>query len=130
MYQVRGVDQMDALGFSEGEEIAEGSKCLGVRMANGDRLPFLASILGGQLQLAANCADLLNIIEEGNVAKRARNVRGLGCVEGNGGGGGTAVDEEEMVIAEQRHEFGHQARVRSGERALMIIDACDVGHID
>ena len=128
--QVRGVDQMDALGFSEGEKFAEGTKCLRVRMADGDGLSFLASILGRQLQLAANCADLPNIIEEGNVAKRARNLRGLGYVVGDGGGGGTAVDEKEMVIAEKRHEFGHESRVRGGERALMIVDTGDVRHID
>ena len=58
---------MDALSFGLGEKFAEGAQGFGVRMANGDGLAFLAGIFGGELQLAANGADFLNIIEKRDV---------------------------------------------------------------
>jgi len=85
---------VNALGFGLGEEFAEGAQGFRVRMANGDGLAFFASIFDGKLQLAANSADFLNIIEKGNVAEGAGDSGGLGCVVGYRCGGGAAVDEE------------------------------------
>ena len=99
-------------------------------MANGDGLAFFPGVLGSEVELTANRSGFLHIIEKRNVAKRAGNAREFGGVIGDRGCGGAAVDEEEIVIAEKRHEFGHEPRVGGGEGALMIIDARDVGHVD
>jgi len=99
-----------------------------VGVADGDGLAFFAGVLGGESELAADGTELLNIIEEWNVAEGAGNTGGLGCVVGDRGGGSAAVDEEKIVIAQKRHEIGHEARVGSGERALMIVDTSGVGH--
>ena len=119
---------MDALGFGLGEKFGEGAEGFRVRVSDGDGLAFFVGIFGGEIQMVPDGAVFLNIIEEGNVAESARYAGGLCCVEGDRGGGGAAVNEEKIVSAEKGHEPGHEARVGSGERALMIVDARGVGH--
>ena len=119
---------MDALGFGLGKKFGEGAQGLRVRVSDGDGLAFFAGIFGGEIQMVPDGAVFLNIIEERNVAEGARYAGGLGCVISDRGGGGAAVNEEKIVSAKKRHEPGHEPRIGSGERALMIVDARGVGH--
>ena len=128
MDKVGGVGEVDALSLGLGEKFAEGAQGFGVRMANGDCLAFLASIFGGELQLAANGTEFRNIIEKRDVAEGAGNTSGLGGIVSDGGGDRAAVDKEEIVIVENGHELGHEASVGSGEGALMVIDTDRVRH--
>jgi len=99
-----------------------------MRMADGNSIASLASIFNGKIQLAADRAYFLNIIEEWDVAEGTRYTGSLRGIIGDGGSGSAAIDEEQSVTAEQGHELGHELRVRSRERALMIVDTGGVGH--
>src|SRR5271167_4461767 len=97
-------------------------------MANGNRLALIPCILRRQLQLAADCPPFLDIIEKRNVAETRSDSCRLRRMVSHGSGGGTAVDEEEMMRPENRHELGHQLRVRCSERSLMVVDPNRVRH--
>jgi len=71
-----------------------------MRMADGNRMTLFACILGRYFQLAADRADILNIIEKGHVAESARHMSGLRGVVRDSGRGGAAIDEEELMCAE------------------------------
>ena len=128
MDQVGGVDEVNALSFDLGQEFGKGSQRLRVRMADGHGFLFFARLLNSKLDLAANRGDLLNIIEKRHIAESAGHTGGLGAIVGDGGRGGAAVNEEKMVGAEKGHKFGHEARIGSGERTLMIVDTDRRGH--
>lgn len=126
--QVGGVDQADALGLRLGQELGEHAKGFGVGVADSDGLVLLPGFLESQLQLVANRAVFLNIIEKGNIAISAGNTGGLRPDVGNGGGSSAAIDEEKMMRAEQWHEFSHKLRIGRGEGALMVVDASGIRH--
>lgn len=91
---------MNALSFHLGQKIGEGAQGCRMRMANGNRLTLFLSIPDGCFQLAADRANILNIIEERHVAESAGymgSLRGVVCDRRRGG---AAVDEEELMGAE------------------------------
>ena len=128
MDQIGGVDEVNALSFGLGQEFGKGAQRFRVRMADGNGFVFFARLFEGKLNLAANGGDLLNIIEKRHISESAGHTGGLGAIVGDGSGGGAAVNKEKMVGAEKGHKFGHEARIGSGERTLMIVDTNRRGH--
>jgi hypothetical protein len=97
-------------------------------MTDGNGLAFFASILGGEFELTANRGNILDVIQEGNIPVGTWHPSSMGGVVGNRGGGGAAINEEKPVSKQERHQFVHQASVRSGERALMIVHPGSIGN--
>ncbi len=106
---------MNTLTFRLRQKIGEGAQGCRMRMADGNRMTFFASIPGSYFQLAEDRANILDIIEEGHVAESARHMGSLRGVVRNSCGCGAAVNEEELVGAQQRHELAHQMRIGSCE---------------
>ena len=117
---------MNAPGFDLRQYLGEGTQGFGMRVSDGNAFAPLLRITNGQFKLFANCRDIANIIEKGNIAEGRRDPGRLRGLVGDCGGSGAAVDEKEIALAEQGHQFGHHAWVRGDERALMVIDAGDV----
>ncbi len=113
MHQIGSVDQMNALRFRLGQKIGEGAQGCRMWMADGHRMTFFVSIPGGYFQLAADRANILNIIEERHVAESARYMGSLRGVVRDSGRGGAAIDEEELMGAKQRHELAHEVSIGS-----------------
>src|SRR5208337_2023568 len=107
---------------------SEGAERRGMRVANGYGLALLSRIFCGKIQLTADGADFLNVIEKGNVAEGASDAGRLRGFVGDRGGGGAAVYEEKSTCAKQRHEFSHELWIASGTRALMIVHSRGVRH--
>ena len=94
---------MDALGLDLGQDFSEGAEGFRMGVADGDGFALFFCAVHGEFELLANRGDILNIIEEGNVAKSAADVILFSGVEGHSGGGGAAVDGKEIALAEKRH---------------------------
>jgi len=97
-------------------------------MTYGNGLAFLASVLGSKFELMSNRGNILDVIQEGNIPVGARHPSSMGGVVGDSGGGGAAINEEKPVSTQERHQFVHQASVRSGEGALMIVHTSSEGN--
>jgi len=123
------VDEVDALGFGLGQKLAQSTQRFRMGMTDGDSFAFFLGVAQGELQLLANGRNLLDIIQKRDIAESAANAGVLRGVVGEGGGGGAAVNEEQVVLAQNGHEIGHQRAIGGGQRALVIVDADDVGNV-
>ena len=100
-----------------------------MRMADGHGFPFFARTAQGQFELLAHRANLRDVIEKRNIAKRRGNARSLSRFVGHSRRRCAAVNVKEMMVAQHRHQLLHQSRIGSGFRALMIVDAHSAGNV-
>ena len=117
------MDQLHALRLHLRQHFAEYLQCFRVGMADGNGFALFPGAVNGQFQLASNGAGFLHIIEERHVAEGARHAIVFSSVEGDCRRARAAIDEEKVALAKQGHKFGHERRIGSGERALVIVHA-------
>jgi len=120
---------VDALGFRARQELAQSAKSFRMGMADGDGLTLFLGVAESELQLLANSGDLLDIIQERNIAESTGNAGVLRGVIGNRGGGSAAVNEEQVTLTKNDHEIRHQGPIGGGQGTLMVVDTDGVGDI-
>jgi hypothetical protein len=127
--EVGGEDELHALRLRLRQDLTQSLERCVMRVSDGDSFSLFASAAQSQLQLLADGRDFGHIVEEWDIPEAGANAEFLRRFKRHCSRRRTAIDVKEMVVAQDRHEFGHEPRIGGGLRTLVIIDANNAGNI-